>query len=212
MAEEQKIALEKESPATPASAEVLAPAPAPIPAPLPAEVSKDVVPVEAAKDVTEEKIQNPPPENISDDSKALAIVEKPVEPAPNKPSASFDRDVKLADLSKEKRLSFVKAWEDSAKSKAENKAEKKISDVLSWENTKKAAIEAQLKKIEEQLENKKAEYAEKMKNKVAVIHKEAEEKRAMIEAKRGEDILKAEETAAKYRATGLVPKATCGCF
>lgn len=51
-----------------------------------------------------------------------------------------------------------------------------------------------------------------MKNKVAAIHKEAEERRAMIEAKRGEDILKAEEMAAKYRATGFVPKATCGCF
>jgi len=30
-------------------------------------------------------------------------------------------DVKLADLSKEKRLSFVRAWEESEKSKAENK-------------------------------------------------------------------------------------------
>lgn len=77
MAEEQKITLDKEIPATPAPAEVPAPAPAPIPAPapVPAEVSKEVVPVEAAKDVTEEKIQNPPPENTSDDSKALAIVE-----------------------------------------------------------------------------------------------------------------------------------------
>ena len=30
-------------------------------------------------------------------------------------------DVKLADLSKEKTLAYVKAWEDSEKSKAENK-------------------------------------------------------------------------------------------
>lgn len=79
MAEEQKITLDKEIPATPAPAEVLAPVPAPAPipapAPVPAEVSKDVVPVEAVKDVTEEKIENQPPENISDDSKALAIVE-----------------------------------------------------------------------------------------------------------------------------------------
>lgn len=54
---------------------------------------------------------------------------------------------------------------------------------------------------------------EKMKNKVALIHKSAEEKRAMIEAKRGEDFLKAEETAAKYRATGSAPKKLIlGCF
>lgn len=93
-----------------------------------------------------------------------------------------------------------------------DRAQKKISDVLAWENSKKAATEAQLRKIEEKLEKKKAQYGEKMKNKVAAIHKLAEEKRAMVEAKRGEDLLKAEELAAKYRATGIVPKATCGCF
>ena len=66
--------------------------------------------------------------------------------------------------------------------------------------------------LQEQLEKKKAEYAEKMKNKAALIHKEAEEKRAMVEAKRGEELLKAEETAAKYRATGNSPKKAMGCF
>lgn len=148
-------------------------------------------------------------------------------------------DVILADLEKEKKTSFIKAWEESEKSKAENRytfyifiifspkdffllqvsddlemdrAQKKISDVHAWENTKKAAVEAQLRKIEEKLEKQKAQYGEKMKNKVAAIHKLAEEKRAMVEAKKGEELLKAEEMGAKYRATGVVPKATCGCF
>ena len=62
------------------------------------------------------------------------------------------------------------------------------------------------------MEKKKAEYVEKMKNKVALIHKTAEEKRAEIEAKRGEEILKAEEVAAKYRATGTAPKKLFSCF
>ena len=66
--------------------------------------------------------------------------------------------------------------------------------------------------LQEELEKKKAEYAEKMKNKAALIHKEAEEKRAMVEAKKGEELLKAEETAAKYRATGNSPKKSMGCF
>lgn len=65
---------------------------------------------------------------------------------------------------------------------------------------------------QEALEKKKAEYAEKMKNKIALLHKEAEEKRAMVEARRGEEVLKAEEMAAKYRATGLAPKKIFGCF
>ena len=51
-----------------------------------------------------------------------------------------------------------------------------------------------------------------MKNQIALVHKEAEEKRAMVEAKRGEEVLKAEELAAKYRATGTTPKKTFGCF
>lgn len=65
---------------------------------------------------------------------------------------------------------------------------------------------------QEKLEKKKAVYVEQMKNKIAAIHKAAEEKRAMIEAKQGEDLLLAEEKAAKYRATGTGPKKLFGCF
>ncbi|CAN1308800.1 DBP, partial [Linum perenne] len=131
---------------------------------------------------------------------------EPLELAPKRISGgSHDRDVALAELDKEKKFSFIKAWEDSEKSKVTNKAQKQLSAVAAWENSKKAAADAKLKKIE-------AGYAEKMKNRVAQIHKEAEEKRAMVEAKRGEEILKAEEMAAKYRATGQVPKKLLGCF
>ncbi|KAG5593157.1 hypothetical protein H5410_043671 [Solanum commersonii] len=93
-----------------------------------------------------------------------------------------------------------------------HRAIKKLSTVGSWENTKKASIEAELRLIQEELEKKKAEYAEKMKNKMAEIHREAEEKRAMIKAKEGEDILKVEEIAAKFRATGNMPKKFLRCF
>ncbi|KAL2540148.1 Remorin family protein [Abeliophyllum distichum] len=168
------------------------------------------------KDVAEEKSLIPPPlppcEEKPDDSKALAIVEKPEPAEEKKPEGSINRDAVLARVSTEKRLSLIKAWEESEKSKAENKAQKKISTIGAWENSKKAGLEAELKKIEEDLEKKKAEYVEKMKNKVALIHKAAEEKRAIIEAKRGEDLLKAEEMAAKYRATGSAPKKLLGCF
>ncbi|KAI3471127.1 hypothetical protein Pfo_027790 [Paulownia fortunei] len=170
-------------------------------------------PVEAPKDVAEEKTIIPPPaEEKADDSKALAIVEKPEAVEEKKPEGSIDRDAVLARVATEKRLSLIKAWEESEKSKAENKAQKKISAIGAWENSKKASLEAELKKIEEQLEKKKAEYIEKMKNKVALVHKAAEEKRAMVEARRGEDLLKAEEIAAKYRATGTAPKKLLGCF
>ncbi|KAJ0758880.1 remorin isoform X2 [Helianthus annuus] len=141
----------------------------------------------------------------------MALVAKA--PAEKKgPKSSLDRDVALSEIDKEKKLSFIKAWEETEKSKAENKAQKELSAITAWENSKKADIEAKLKQIEEKYDKKKAEYGEKMKNKVGLVHKQAEEKRAMVEAKKGEDKLKAEELAAKYRATGTVPKKLLGCF
>jgi hypothetical protein len=145
-----------------------------------------------------------------DDAMALAKVPEPASKKSSK--GSLDRDLALAKLEDDKRLSVVNAWEENEKTKVENKAQKKLADVCSWENTKKASVESELKKIEEQMEKKKAEYAEKMKNKVALIHKQAEEKRAMVEAKRGEELLHAEEMAAKYRAAGHAPKKAFGCL
>ncbi|KAJ6778261.1 hypothetical protein OIU74_002115, partial [Salix koriyanagi] len=123
-------------------------------------------PVETKTDVAEGKVTAPPPPvaaekekaaTTAEESKALAIVEK-TELVPKKVSGgSIDRDIALADLEKEKRLSFIKAWEDSEKTKAENKSQKKL--LAAWENSKKAALEAKLRNIEEKLEKQKAEYA-----------------------------------------------------
>ncbi|KAK7343682.1 hypothetical protein VNO77_12613 [Canavalia gladiata] len=164
-------------------------------------------------DVAEDKSVTPQPSPPAHDSKPLPIIEKTNEVAEEEPTeGSVNRDTVLARVATEKRLSLIKAWEESEKSKAENKAHKKLSAISAWENSKKAASEAELRKIEEQLEKQKAEYEEKLKNKIATIHREAEEKRAMIEAKKGEEFLKAEETAAKYRATGTAPKKLLGFF
>ncbi|CAI8604494.1 unnamed protein product [Vicia faba] len=155
----------------------------------------------------------PPPPLVVDDSKALVVAKKTDEAAEEKPQeGSINRDAVLERVATEKRLSLVKAWEESEKSKAENKAQRKLSTITAWENSKKAATEAELRKLEEQLERKKGEYAEKMMNKIALLHKKAEEKRAVIEAKKGEELLKAEEVAAKYRATGTAPKKLFGLF
>ncbi|XP_006648879.1 remorin-like isoform X2 [Oryza brachyantha] len=151
----------------------------------------------------------------ADDSKALVVfVEKVVDKphAEKAPPTSNDRAVALAKVETDKRESLIKAWEDNEKAKAENRASKKLLDIISWENTKKAVIKTQLRKKEEELERKKAEYGEKAKNKEAIVHREAEEKRAMVMARRGEEVIKAEEMAAKYRATGVTPKKNLGCF
>jgi hypothetical protein len=170
-------------------------------------------PVKPVAPVKEEKSDALIPVEKVDDTKALALPPQKIPDPPGKISSkSLDRDIALAGLETDKRLSYIKAWEESEKSKAENKASKKLSTVAAWENSKKADIESKLKKIEEQLERKKADYAEKMKNKIAMVHKQAEEKRAMVEARRGEDLLKAEECSAKFRATNTTPKKTLGCF
>ncbi|VVA35158.1 PREDICTED: remorin [Prunus dulcis] len=154
----------------------------------------------APNDLAEQKAVVPPPREVDvkgvDDTKALAVVE----------------NVALSHLEKEKSLSFIRAWEESEKAKAENKAQKKLSDITAWENSRKAAAEAKLRSMEEKLEKKKTQYAEKMKNQVALLHKQADEKRALAIANRGEEFLKADETAAKYRATGSIPKKFLGCF
>ncbi|VAI63392.1 unnamed protein product [Triticum turgidum subsp. durum] len=127
-------------------------------------------------------------------------------PAPATAGSATDRDAVLAKVEMERKLSMVKAWEENQKSKADNRAEHKMSSILSWENTNKAAVQAKLRTREEKLEKKKAEYAEKMRNRIAMIHKEAEEQRAAVEARRQEEMIKCEETAAKHRSQGTTPK------
>ncbi|XP_021314383.1 remorin isoform X9 [Sorghum bicolor] len=52
----------------------------------------------------------------------------------------------LAKVEMDRKLSMIKAWEESEKSKAQNKAEKKmLSAIMAWEKTKKAAVEAKLR-------------------------------------------------------------------
>ncbi|RWW49077.1 hypothetical protein BHE74_00044794 [Ensete ventricosum] len=156
------------------------------------------------KDVEEEKAAIvPASEEKPDDSKALAIVEREM----------LWSYAALARVTTEKRLSLIKAWEENEKVKAENKRRRTIYDAyvfigLKWKNL----LKFKTNNTQEELEKKKAEHAEKVKNKIALIHKEAEEKRAIAEAKRGEEALKAEEKAAKYRATGLTPKRIFGFF
>lgn len=67
-------------------------------------------------------------------------------------------------------------------------------------------------KWKEKMEKKKAECAEQMKSKIGEIHKQGEDKKATIEAERSEQYLQVEETAAKYRATGFIPKTLLKCF
>ncbi|XP_061373766.1 remorin 1.4-like [Gastrolobium bilobum] len=125
---------------------------------------------------------------------------------------SVSRDTVLAKVEAEKRLALIKAWEESEKTKVDNRAYKMHSAVGMWENSKKASVEAKIKINEEKLERKKAEYVEKMQNKIAEIHRSAEEKRAIVEAQRGEEFVEVEETASKFRTHGYPSRKLLACF
>eukprot|EP00250_Pteridium_aquilinum_P003161 c13487_g1_i1 orf=324-968(+) len=119
---------------------------------------------------------------------------------------SLNRDLVLAKLNQERMLSLIKAWEENTKAKSLHRYNRKVAKISAWEKAKRAKAEADLKALEEKLEKQKAEYVEWMNNKIAAVHMKAEEERALADAHHGEELLKAEELAAKYRASGSLPK------
>ncbi|XP_076888990.1 remorin-like [Bidens hawaiensis] len=153
------------------------------------------------------------------ESKTIHISTSPPEPKsspvaappPEKATPPCD-DAGLQIVVTEKRIALIKAWEENEKTRADNKAYTKMSAIGAWENTQRAAIEANLKQIEQDIEIEKAKQREKMKNKIAAVHKEAEEKRVAILAKKGQDMIRVEEAAAKYHATATLPTRLFKCF
>ncbi|KAJ1294930.1 hypothetical protein BS78_01G183800 [Paspalum vaginatum] len=124
--------------------------------------------------------------------------------------SSHERDALLTRVVAAKTTSLIRAWEESEKAKAHNRAARRLASVTSWENSKVAQMEAELKKIHEQLEMRKAAQAEKLRNRAAAVRRAAEEKRAAAVARRGEEVVGAEEAADRYRARGQAPSRIFG--
>ncbi|OEL15116.1 hypothetical protein BAE44_0023864 [Dichanthelium oligosanthes] len=169
--------------------------------------AKDAGTSAPAKDVAEERAAVPAPE----ESKALVVVENVptiiVLPGDEKPAAtggSHERDAFLTRVATDKTTSLIRALHEP-QNFCSRRATRRMASVAAWENTKVAQMEAELKKMHEQLEMKNAEQAEKLKNSAAAAHRAAEEKRAAAVARRGEEVIRAEEAAAGYRARGQAP-------
>ncbi|CAN0907597.1 Remorin 1.4 [Linum grandiflorum] len=128
------------------------------------------------------------------------------------PLTLIKRDAVLARIETDKGNALITAWEENEKAKIDNKTYKRICAITSWENTKRAAVEVQIKEYEEQLKKKRAEHVERTHNKLAEIRKKALENRALIEATKGQEYVKIEETATTYRATGYPPKKFFSCL
>lgn len=120
--------------------------------------------------------------------------------------SSLNKDLVMAKLNKDKVLLLIKAWEENKKKRSYNRFSKRLAKLEAWEVGKKARAEACLRTSEEKLENERAACIEKARNKIALVQRIAEEKRALAEAHHGRQVLKAEEVAAKCRASGARPR------
>lgn len=57
------------------------------------------------------------------------------------------------------------------------------------------------------------EKAEKLRSKKAAVHAKAQEKKAWVQTRRAQEILDAEDEAARFQAAGQTPnKPSCSCF
>ncbi|XP_024389081.1 remorin isoform X1 [Physcomitrium patens] len=141
----------------------------------------------------------------------IPVEAKKAEEPATEPGTIIHMEKATQKIEHDKLVSNVAAWEQNQREKIESRTHREEEKITAEETTMKKKAEARLRQKEEKLEKLRAKYQEAMKNEVAAAHKVAEEKRAMVAAKKGMDILKTEETAAKIRATGKFP-VKFGCF
>ncbi|WRX16608.1 Remorin [Theobroma cacao] len=77
--------------------------------------------------------------------------------------------------------------------------------IQAWENHQKAKTEAEMRKIEVEVERMRGRAHDKLMNKLAAARHKAEEKRAAAEAKRNQQAAKTEQQAEYIRRTGRIP-------
>lgn len=180
------------------------------PAPAAAPEAAAPAPVDAGNPAAEPPAPAVESKAITTGAPAPAAVTK-VEEAPTEPGTIIHMEKATQKIEHELLYKRVETWEESAKAKIDNRFNREEKRITEEEATMKTKAEARLRKKEEKLENLRAKYTEMMKNEIAAAHKAAEEKRAVNAAKKGEDILKTQEMAAKIRATGKFP-VKYGCF
>uniref|UniRef100_A0A1J3HP65 Remorin C-terminal domain-containing protein n=2 Tax=Noccaea caerulescens TaxID=107243 RepID=A0A1J3HP65_NOCCA len=113
----------------------------------------------------------------------------------------------------EAQLSVIKAWKEQKITKVINKTQKKLLEISGWEEKKTTKIESQLAKIQRKIDSKKMEKTEYLRSKKAAVHAKAQEQKAKVQTRRAQEILDAEEEAARFQAMGQIPKkSSLNCF
>ncbi|VVB06821.1 unnamed protein product [Arabis nemorensis] len=116
-------------------------------------------------------------------------------------------------IQREAQLSVIKAWKEQKITKVINKTQKKLLDISGWEKKKTTKIDSELASIQRKMDSKKMEKAEQLRIKKVAVHASAQEKKAKVQTRRAQEILDAEQEAARFQATGQVPKkSSFSCF
>ncbi|KAJ3682018.1 hypothetical protein LUZ60_014591 [Juncus effusus] len=103
-------------------------------------------------------------------------------------------------------------WEEAETAKHLARFKSEENKIQAWENHQKAKIEAEMQKIEVDIERMRARAQEKLMNKLAVSKHKADRKRAKMEAKKKKDAKKTEKQADHIRRTGQVPERYLSCW
>ncbi|KAJ6843475.1 uncharacterized protein M6B38_296810 [Iris pallida] len=106
---------------------------------------------------------------------------------------------------KEEVESKIAAWEAAELAKVHNRFKREEAIITGWEDEQVEKATACLRKIERKLEEEKARAVERMRNDVAVARQKAEEKRASVEAKRGEKLARVLELGKLMKIVGKPP-------
>ncbi|XP_010419618.1 PREDICTED: remorin [Camelina sativa] len=113
----------------------------------------------------------------------------------------------------EEQSKIIKAWKELKITKVNNKTQKRLLDISGWEKKETTKIDSELARIQRKMDIKKMEKSEKLRSKKAAVHAKAQEKKAHVQTRRAREILDAEEEAARFQATGQIPKkSSLSCF
>ncbi|CAL9766834.1 unnamed protein product [Musa acuminata subsp. burmannicoides] len=102
------------------------------------------------------------------------------------------------------------AWEEAKNTKyLASRFKREEIKIQAWENHQKATIEAEMRKIEVEIERMKALANEKLTNHLAAVRHKAQEKRATAGARRNQQAAKTARQAEYIGRTGQVPSSFC---
>ncbi|KAJ4964223.1 hypothetical protein NE237_024162 [Protea cynaroides] len=110
--------------------------------------------------------------------------------------------------------SRASAWEEAEKTKSCLRYQREEAKIQAWVNLQSAKAEAQSKKLEVKIQKMRSNLEEKLMKRMAMVHREAEEWRALAQLRHSEQIQKVTGQAQKMNQHNsyFSDHPSCGCF